>query len=205
MPEEPKSQVATGFSRAFGGCFGLLAAIVVLIWAAHLIGTMDRHSAATLSADNGASAPTGSNAEPQWRTSTNRSKMDDSLGATISVDAKNHISGRFGESILPTLTIVCAEGKTDLYINWGVYLGLEETAVRYRIDSEKSITSNWILSTDNEATFSRTPIALIRRMVGKTTMIAETTPYGENTVEATFHISGLETPLQTVKKYCHWK
>lgn len=141
----------------------------------------------------------------KWRVSTETSPIDDSKNVYLSLDAENSIPSMLG-TVQPTLYLRCKENKTELYISWGVYLGLETTTVLTRLDSEKAKTAIWHLSTDNEATFyPGSPISFIRTLMRHDTLLAQVTPYGESPVMVTFDLRGLEDAVKPLQEACNWE
>jgi type VI secretion system protein VasI len=110
--------------------------------------------------------------------------------------------------VSPTLIVRCERNKTELLINWDRFIttgGLDNgTHVMIRLDDEKPMRTEWQMSTNFNATFSRNPIPLIRAMRNKTKLRAETIPYGSSSVLAVFDISGMPEVIERVSKQCGW-
>ncbi|OHB72424.1 MAG: hypothetical protein A2W23_07650 [Planctomycetes bacterium RBG_16_43_13] len=141
----------------------------------------------------------------KWRISTETSPIDDSKNVYLALSAEESIKAMLGTS-LPVLFLRCKENKTEVYIAWGVYLGLEETTMLIRFDSKKATTSTWNISTDNMATFYRgSVIAFIRSIVGYKQLLVQVTPYGESPVMVTFDLAGLEEAVKQLQETCNWK
>jgi len=89
----------------------------------------------------------------------------------------------------------------------GVYLGLNSTYVTHRIDKAASKQTKWSLSTKNEHTGKwngNTSIPFIKSLFGKSNLLMQVTPYGENSVMTTFDISGLESAIKPLRAQCSW-
>lgn len=147
--------------------------------------------------------------EPQstgkWVSSNEISPIDDSRNEYISLAADNQIYGRFGESPTPGLWISCKEKKTELLINWDIFLSTQNTQVLTRLDSKKAITRTWTMSTNSKATYySGSTISFIKELMQSQKLYAQTTPYGENTVKATFDLSGLSNAIKPLREACKW-
>jgi type VI secretion system protein VasI len=141
----------------------------------------------------------------KWRTSTETSPIDDSRNVYLRLDAEESIPSMLG-TVRPTLYIRCKENRTELYISWGVYLGLDTTTLLTRLDSEKAKSATWHLSTDNEATFyPGSPISFIRNLLQHNTLLVQVTPYGESPVMVTFDLRGLEEAVKPLQEACNWK
>ncbi|MBJ8746077.1 type VI secretion protein [Citrobacter farmeri] len=140
-----------------------------------------------------------------WQTSIDSSPIDDSKNVIISLSSNNYISTRFGETVSPDLVVSCREGKTQLYINWKQYLGLDSTTMLHRIDTKKAVNKTWLLSTDNNAVFyyGKT-LPFIKELSSAKTLFARVVPYGENPVDAKFDLIGMEAALKPLRQACKW-
>ncbi|HGJ5855642.1 MAG TPA: type VI secretion system-associated protein TagO [Arsenophonus nasoniae] len=144
-------------------------------------------------------------AKNDWIISTSTSEIDDSQTVILEVKSEHQIYTRLYESITPYLIIRCQNNKTDVYINWWSYLGLDETKIITRIDKEKASSKWWNISTDNKAAFyPGNVIKFINSLFGKNKLFAQVTPYGESPVKATFNITGLSDKIIPLRKSCGW-
>ncbi|EER5318489.1 type VI secretion protein, partial [Escherichia coli] len=84
----------------------------------------------------------------KWHTSITTSPIDDSKNVILSLESDDYIRTPFGEAVTPTLFIACREKKTEVFLSWDVYLGLEQTSMLYRLDKQKAVERNWLISTD---------------------------------------------------------
>lgn len=150
-------------------------------------------------------------AEPEagvgkWRVTKKTSPVDDSENVFVSLDANDSFRSNFGESITPGIYITCREKKTELYINWDTYLGLNETQMLYRLDKQKAKTKTWDISTDTKAVFYRgNVIEFVKALSKAKVMFTQITPYNESPVSATFDVAGLPEALKPLQKACGWK
>ncbi|WP_439090421.1 type VI secretion system-associated protein TagO [Serratia bockelmannii] len=95
--------------------------------------------------------------------------------------------------------------KTELFINWETFLGIDGTRVLTRIDSQKAVNRTWQISTDNKATFySGQTISFIKELMKSKKMFVQITPYGENPAQTTFDLSGLSTAIKPLREACKW-
>ena len=143
----------------------------------------------------------------RWSVSTKTSPIDDSTNVYMYVDADELIRDRYGNATRPSLWVRCAENTTSLFINWGVYLGLDETWMTHRIDDAKAVTSEWSVSTTNESVGrwrGGSSIPFIKGLFDRRTLLAQITPYGESPVIVTFNVSGLEEAVQPLRDACGW-
>lgn len=76
----------------------------------------------------------------------------------------------------------------------------------YRLDKQKEVERNWLVSTDTKAVFYKgNDINFIRKLANSNKMYAKITPYNESPVSATFNLNGLSTTLKSLQEACNWK
>lgn len=140
----------------------------------------------------------------KWDITTKTSPIDDSTNVYLSVDAEKPVQSGYN-SVRPTLVIRCAQNHTNVFIVWGLYLGLDSTHMLTRIDRQKAHTNSWSISSDTKAVFVQGgDIAYAQSLMGHHVLLAQITPYGENPVMAEFDISGLSKAIEPLRKACHW-
>lgn len=140
-----------------------------------------------------------------WKVSTETSPIDDSKNVYLMLEAQESIPGLIG-TVRPTLVVRCKERKTEAYIIWGVYLGLEETNVLTRLDEEKATSTTWNISTDNKATFYRgSEIQWLRQLLPHRKLLAQVTPYGESPTMVTFMLTGMTQAMRPLQEACGWQ
>ena len=83
---------------------------------------------------------------------TDKSPIDDSKNVYLTLDSNDTIPALLGSS-RPALVARCKGNNTNVYVVWGVYLGIDGTEVLVRLDGEKATQSTWSISTDYQATF----------------------------------------------------
>jgi len=91
-----------------------------------------------------------------------------------------------------TLFIRSDGGRISLFVDWGGFVTTDNTFVSYRFGEKPYKRDKWIPSTDNNSTFAYRPIETINLMLGETSAIIRTTPFGDNPVTYSFNIEGLE-------------
>ncbi|HDR2588170.1 TPA: type VI secretion protein [Enterobacter ludwigii] len=142
----------------------------------------------------------------QWKTSISTSPIDDSKNVLVAVDADEPFTSPYGEPTTPTLVVACREKKTQAFIDWGVYLGLDETTMIHRIDKRKAVTRSWYISTGSTAVlYSGNTIDFIKNLGSGDMLFAQIVPYGEDSISATFNLGGLSEALKPLQKSCGWK
>lgn len=142
----------------------------------------------------------------KWQTSISTSPVDDSKNIILSLNSNDYIRTPFGESVMPTMYVACREKKTEVFINWDVYLGLEQTSMLYRLDKQKAVEKEWSISTDTKAVFYKgSDIGFIKSLAKADKMFTRITPYNEAPVSATFDLKGLSDAMKPLQKACGWK
>ncbi|MGL4962899.1 MAG: type VI secretion system-associated protein TagO [Inquilinus sp.] len=145
-----------------------------------------------------------------WHNFTDKDGMSDFENSTWGAFADETISDSTGlKSVKPSLVARCDDNETDVFVNWNRYVttgGIDnDQTVTYRIDDKRAIRSDWSMSTDFEATFSRNAIPLLRNMKGAKRIQFATIPYGDGEVRASFDITGIDAVIADVSKRCGWK
>lgn len=143
--------------------------------------------------------------EGAWHTSTETSPIDDSTNVHLSLDSSDTIPGQFGDTVRPQLYVRCKERKTEVFVVWGVYLGIGETDILHRLDNSPARTFEWSVSTDYKAAFyPASDIAFARELLQHDRPLLRVTPYGEKPVTATFDLAGLQNAIEPLKRACQW-
>lgn len=150
--------------------------------------------------------PTAPDPRGEWIVKTETSPIDDSTNVYLYLPANEEIPATLG-TIRPTMVVRCKEDHTDVFVNWGVYLGLDETRVLHRFDKLPAKTRTWNISTDREATFyrsSRGAVEMVRAMMEHDKLLLQVTPYGESPAMVTFDLRGLTDAVIPLREACHW-
>lgn len=137
----------------------------------------------------------------KWTTATNTDPLTDQSVHLALLDADRGL-GRFGETI--NLVVRCQANKTEMYINWQSFLGMDGATITHRIDKNKAVSSTWDVSTDHKSAFMRSPVTALKQMAEGESFIANVTPYGESPVTAVFDISGAREALKDIRQSCGW-
>lgn len=139
-----------------------------------------------------------------WKTFKEQSPIDDSINVTLSLSSSKKVySGH--ETVQPRLFVRCSENKTNVFLNWGLYLGLNQTDMLTRFDKSKASTDSWNLSTDNEAVFVQgNDISFAKKIMKHEKLLVKITPYNRTPVMATFNISGLAEAIKPLRTSCGW-
>lgn len=145
----------------------------------------------------------------KWVARKEVSEIDDSTNVFLSLTSEENISGRFGGPGPMTMYIACRENTTSLWIifNGHHMSDYQYGTVTYRLDKTPAKKKSMRESTDNQALGlwrGGGSIPFIKAMFGHNKMLIKATPYGENAVQATFEITGLEQDISDLRKACHW-
>ena len=145
--------------------------------------------------------PKASTAPGKWRATERTNPLDDSRTAILTLEAAD------ARSILndaPLLVLRCQSGKTEAYINWDDYLG-STAMVTIRFGDTAAVTSEWLISSNNESTFPRQGGEwFAKRLLRVDRLVAQVTPYNANPVTAVFDVRGLDFAIPTLRETCAW-
>lgn len=148
--------------------------------------------------------------EQIWSSLNSENPIDDSK--TVIVIGNSDPDLTIGTEQTISLSVRCKSGKTEMWVNWGDYLGddshdvySEWKRVTVRVGKDAAKTERWDLSTDKNATFAPgSPVALIRKMAKSDQIVFQTTPYSEGQVTAVFKLDGFSQSVSNVAKQCGW-
>lgn len=140
----------------------------------------------------------------KWIVRTDKSPINDTTNVYLSLSSEQSVRSGYN-TVTPTLLIRCAEGKTNAYITWDLYLGLGSTSMLTRLDKATAVTKTWSISTDNKAVFvSGSDIIFAKQLMSHQTLLAQITPYSQSPVMATFDIGGLSEAIKPLREACKW-
>ncbi len=152
-------------------------------------------------------APVAAETTPQppgkWQVSLAPSASKESL--TLSLKAEKAVKGWMKTSV-PVLTIQCAKGKADVYVETGMALEVtvvDQQIVRLQLDDNKPFPQRWREVT-NATVSAREGTALIKQLAQSQRFIFEFTPFGSSPAQAEFTVGGLSAYLPQLAKVC-WK
>lgn len=139
-----------------------------------------------------------------WYVSAKKSQIDDSEKVTLILQADEPVKTSFSK-VTPLLFVRCSEAKTNVYVSWDIYLGLEQTEMLIRFDRAPAQTKTWSISTDSKAVFVRGgDVNFAKKMMHHGKLLAQITPYGESPVTAVFNIEGLKEAIKPLRRACSW-
>lgn len=136
----------------------------------------------------------------QWTVEKKTDPIDDTKTVNIFLTADSGNS-RFGKPIM--LMARCDSEKTEMFIDWQIYLG-SEAKVTLRIGDSDAKTSKWTLSSDRQKSFNKSPISTLEEMLTTDTMVAQITPFNQKPSTAVFNIAGLDEAIKPLREACAW-
>lgn len=141
------------------------------------------------------------NPNGKWDVSVSKDELTDNKTVFVSLNASSG-RGKYGDTV--SLMLRCQNNKTEMYISWHTFLGIDDIEVIDRVDDKKAETSHWGISTDRKASFRRSPVSQIKKMLDSKKYIAQLTPYSENPITAVFETEGLNNAIKELREACHW-
>lgn len=150
-------------------------------------------------------APAEVPVDSQWDINVSVDPLTDETRTVLTVAA----SDERRSFVRPVALVVRKTGTTtEMYISWNSYLGFTRDLqpVSYRIDRGELVSARMTLSTSGQASFfaAQEVLPTIRQMLDATTLVARTTPSGQNTKTATFPIAGLRSIVEANPHLRDW-
>ncbi len=134
----------------------------------------------------------------KWTIRTTISPIDDAKIVSASLDSDSPISARIGKST-PTLILRFKEGKVEVYINFGIFLGSENITSTIRFGKEEAQTQKFSVSTNYESAFWQGEVQTFLTHLSKVdTFVIRVTPYGESSVTVSFTLAGIDKVLEAI-------
>ncbi len=133
-----------------------------------------------------------------WKIDTTISPIDDSQTVIGTLVADNSIKAGFGEHT-PTMVLRYKEGKTEGYVNFGVFLGTDDIQATVRYGKEAAQEQKWSLSTDNTALFFDGDMNEVMAHLSKVdSFLIRVTPYDESPVTVSFTTVGVNKVIDAI-------
>lgn len=152
-------------------------------------------------------APPETRSTDNWYVSVDTNPVDDSQTVFMSTDAVERSSrSTFGDTF--ELNLRCRSGELDAWIEWQDFLGSDTILVTYRIGTAAAMTDTWYVSTDGSASFfsvNQNPTRQFIEAIAASDsgqLVAQTTPYSEDTSTAIFNTRGLSGLLDQLYEPC---
>ncbi len=138
----------------------------------------------------------------KWLSSVTTNPVNDSRTVTLYLTAD---SGKSIYGKKASLIIRCQSNKTEMFVSFHAFLGMDSAQVTSRVDKRKAMVENWGLSTDKKAAFyPGSPIPEIKRMLNGKAYVAQVTPYSATPITAIFDIKGIDVAIKELRKTCSW-
>ena len=99
------------------------------------------------------------------------------------------------------LMILCAQNKTRVSIDWGLYLGLDSNRLLMRLDNENSHTSAWNMSTNSGAVLANSNVTFAKELIKHNKLLAQIMLYGETPIMTVFDIRSLSNAINYFEKH----
>ena len=177
-----------------------LALVVAVVW--------EQSTTPSQPANRPAAAPAPERAPPTpaelWSVTTEQSALDDSTNVHMGMQSQELVRNRFGRQQRVILAMRCREGRSELFLNWGEYLGIDSARVITRVDSAEARTEDWNIGSNNETTFHRNAVAHMRELMPANTVLYQVTPFGEDPRRVTFDLAGLSEAIGPLREACGW-
>lgn len=147
----------------------------------------------------------------KWQVVRQTSKMTDEENIALQLNSEETINCGWNNGEKIALLLRCKEGRTSMYFVTGCHMAGSEYdsygSIDYRLDQEKAKTTSATPSTDNRALglwSGNKAVPFAKQMLGKSTLVARMTPYGESPFTATFELSGLDKAIEPLRRACNW-
>lgn len=144
-----------------------------------------------------------------WQTHKSTSPIDDSTTVVIIQEAEATYTNRYGRPGRANLQILCEKNTTalalvlpELYTSDIGGLG----NVTFRADRDPAFSVQMIASNDRTSLMipSGEAIRSIKKMIGASSLYAQTLTVSESAVEVAFDLTGLDAALTPVRETCGW-
>lgn len=129
-----------------------------------------------------------------WNFTTTTSAIDDSLSYYLTLEASEPVGFL---SSKPTLVIRHQEGKSEVFVNTGDYLGSEPSEVTVRLGNQAATQEKWSASSDGTGLFCPTATPMfVRSLMSSDRFVFRFTPYSGGPKTATFDLYGLSDAIK---------
>jgi len=106
------------------------------------------------------------------------------------------------------LILKCSRGQTDVYIDWGAKIhprsiSVSKMMLEYQMDMDTGLQEAWEISLDQRALFSPNPIAFIKQLQAKNSIVFNIIPEYEQPQTIIFETRGLNEALKILIRDCY--
>lgn len=132
--------------------------------------------------------------------------------ASLTLESNQVIEDTNGLSFVPTLSVRCVSGKSEVILDWKKLLTNNRRSVRtksfplfieYQFDNNKSTGSDWEMSFDRRALFAPDPVGFVKQAVKGETLIVNLTPAEGGLTTVSFTLKGLKEGTDQLSKVCY--
>jgi type VI secretion system protein VasI len=148
------------------------------------------------------SLPVPTEGTGKWQVQRDKNPVDDSERVVLVLVAD---SGKNRRGMPIAFIARCQSSKTEVYIAWEDYLGMDGARVTTRVGDSPAKTETWSISTDRRGSFAPSAVKLLKDMATADKFLAQVVPYGESPITAIFDTAGLRTALAPLTKVCGWQ
>ena len=146
-----------------------------------------------------------------WRLATETSPLTDERNVFLTVESDEPVRCNWNQNDHVQLHVRCVENRTAILFATPCHMTSSDYNdyghVEVRLDRDKAMTWRMDESTNNRALGlwnGGQSIPQIKKMFGKSRMIARMTPFNQNAFTVSFDISGLEEAMGPLREACHW-
>lgn len=134
--------------------------------------------------------------------------VSDRKSVAFELKANNRVAVWMGQ-VQPSLVVRCVSNRTEVFVFTEtaakIEPGMEDRAVRVRLDDEPYVEERWPDSEEHKGLFAPHGETLAQRLVNARTLRFEFTPHNASPAEVQFNVAGLRDLIEPVQKKCGWK
>lgn len=142
----------------------------------------------------------------KWIEKTEKDEFTGNVNVYYFNSSVDSFNAGYGTQTHPTIWARCKDNSTEVNIYFDTVMTCGDgMKIGLKFDDEKSFYEYWNGSTSCKALFSRQPVKLLKKMVGKKKMMVRFTPYASGTYNVTFDLRGIDKVVENLSSACHWK
>lgn len=104
-----------------------------------------------------------------------------------------------------TLVFRCSNNKTDAYLSFHDYMGIDDPRITIRLDGGKPTKKTWGGAEGGDAAFAPQAIKFIKELSKHKKAIFGFEPYGSTMQVVEFDLTGIDQVVKKVSTACKWK
>jgi hypothetical protein len=142
-----------------------------------------------------------------WEVTKKQSEAGEDL-IFLKTESVKPVVSNSGLSRRVPLMLKCSRGQTDVYIDWGAKLyprsiSVTKMMIEYQMDMDTGLQEAWEVSLDQRALFSPNPIAFIKQLQAKNSIVCNIIPEYEQPQTIVFETRGLNEALKILIRDCY--